>query len=101
MVRTCFAFGVATTAGLVFAPIDELAICLWLVLSAELAVLLMLSRDFREQGETKVTIFVAEAPPIYLARQIVPHLRAHHPPPVVEAQLRWRRAAETHRRLRR
>src|SRR5947207_15737611 len=101
MVRTGVILGAATTTGFMVAPIDELAIFLWLMLAAELAVFLMLSRDYREQTGTRETIFVAEAPPIYLARQIVPHLRARHPPPVIEAQLRWRHAAERHRRLRR
>ena len=81
-------------------PIDELAIWLWLMIAAEIAVFLMLSQDYRERADLMTTIVGAEPPPVYLQRLIVPHLRSRHPPAIIEAQLRWRRAAEAHRRLR-
>jgi hypothetical protein len=81
-------------------PVNDLAIWLWLMIATELAVFLMLSEEYREPVKPVETIVFAEPPPVYLQRQIVPHLRARHPPAVIEAQLRWRRAAETHRRLR-
>jgi hypothetical protein len=87
-----------TTVFFAVLPIGEYLVWAWLLISAELAVVLTIGRTYREDS--------ADIPPetddlsiLRLLRRVVPDLRARRPPVVIEAQRRWRLAAAPRRRL--
>lgn len=99
MARAHYAVGAPTAVVLSVAPVADLIIWLWLLIAAEIAVCLMLAREWQTRpnaAETAANDLAASYP----MRRIVPHLRARQPPRAAEAQLAWRRAvpARRHRR---
>jgi len=94
-----YLLGAATTAALMIVPVGELAIWLWLISAAEFGLGLLVSGEMpRRPRVANRIVAVNDDEPSGEARRIVPHLRANRPPDIVEAQLRWRRAAEARRR---
>lgn len=101
MARCCYVIGPVTAILLSVVPMDYLAIWLSLFLAGEIVVVIMLGRDLRQHRAAPVIIPVAadREPPSELMRGIVPHLRSRHPEAVIEAQRRWREAAQARRRM--
>ena len=82
-----------TTGFFAVVPVGEFLIWLWLVIAAEIAVVIVLRREYRA-GSTPVAVVVRDEKVVRLLRRIVPHLRSCRPLPVVEAQQRWREVSE-------
>ena len=97
MTRDAFVIGPMTTGFFAVVPIGEFLIWLWLVLSVEIIVVLALRREYR--GNPKpVLVAMHDEDVMRLFRRVVPHLRSRQPQSVIEAQQRWRNAAEARRR---
>jgi hypothetical protein len=78
-------------------PVGELLIWLWLVMAAEVAVVIALKREYQEHLSPAL-VATQDADVVRLLRRVVPHLRSRRPQSVIEAQQRWREAAEARRR---
>jgi len=97
MARDAYVIGPMTTGFFAIVPIGEFLIWLWLVVAAEIAVVILLQRECRG-SRPPVLVAVQDEKLLPLLRRIVPNLRSRRPEAVVEAQQRWREAAETRRR---
>lgn len=104
MARLFDLFGQGAIVPLSLAPIAELTILCSLMIVGGTILMLMLRRrrDRRQQSEAAaaaaqaaaaVVVIKRDREVVYLSRRLVPQLRAHRPPVVVEAQQRWRRRA--------
>lgn len=90
--------GPVVTASLLIAPVGDITIALLLGIALELAVIRVLWRDLI--GWRAAAMTPENKTDFVLMRRTMPHLRARRPFGVVEAQVRWRHAAEAHRRRR-
>lgn len=88
---------------LTVAPIDGYALLLLLAAAADIAVALFIARLIaaRHKARDRTVVPIGGAVPLTWRRRTEPALRSRRPAGVVEIQLRWRRAAEAHRRTRR
>src|SRR4051794_16100651 len=98
MARDAFVIGPITTGFFAVVPVGEFLIWLWLTVAAEIAVVLVLRREYRMQPRPAV-VAPQDEDVLRLLRRVVPHLRWRRPQPVIEAQQRWREAADARRRL--
>ena len=96
MARDAYVIGPMTTGFFAVVPVGECLIWLWLVVAAEIAVVLVLHREYRARPVPAV-IALQDEKVMRLLRRIVPLLRARRPQSVIEAQRRWRRMAEGRR----
>src|SRR5579872_1816101 len=78
-----------------FAAAAIAALSLWLAAAAEFALALRVGAQGRQRPGAAV-IAIGAREPRHLVRRTVPRLRAHRPTEVIEAQRRWRAAAEAH-----
>jgi hypothetical protein len=97
MPRDAFVIGPMTTGFFAIVPIGEFLIWLWLVVAAEIAVVILLQRECFG-SRTPVIVAMQDEHMLPLLRRIVPNLRSRRPSAVIEAQQRWREAAEARRR---
>jgi hypothetical protein len=97
MARDAYVIGPMTTGFFAVVPIGQCLIWLWLVIAAEIAVVLVLHREYRA-GSVPAIVASPDADVMRLLRHIVPHLRSRRPQVVIEAQQRWREAAAARRR---
>jgi len=90
----------ATALLLSIAPIGNLALVLLLVAVADVAIALFFARLIaaRRKAADASVVAMDGVVPIDLLRRTEPGLRARRPTGVVEMQVRWRHAAEAHRR---
>ena len=86
-----------TTGFFAVVPVGELLIWFWLVIAAEVAVVILLKREYQARRAPALVVGQDEDV-VQLLRRIVPHLRSRRPQSVIEAQQRWREAAEARRR---
>jgi len=89
-----------TAVLLAIAPIGNLALAMVLVVVADIAIALFIARLIaarRKKTVGSVVVMDAEMP-MELRRRTEPGLRARRPTGIVEMQVRWRQAAEAHRR---
>jgi len=93
MARIDYLVGSMTTGFFAAVPVGEYLVWAWLLVAAELIVLLLLGRDWRREPPVVAAVDAEELRALYLVRRIVPHLRWRQPVPVVEARQRWRLAA--------
>ena len=96
MPRDVFVIAPVTTGFFAVLPIGELLIWLWLVISAEIVVVLILRRECLAHFAPP-TVAIQDEDVIRLLRQVVPNLRSRQPQSVIEAQERWCEAAEARR----
>jgi hypothetical protein len=96
MARDAFLIGPMTTGFFAVVPVSQCLIWLWLVISAEIAVVLVLRREYRT-GSAPAVVAVPDEGVMRLLRRVVPHLRSRRPQSVMEAQQRWREAAAARR----
>ena len=97
MPRDAYVIGPMTTGFFAVVPIGQYLVWLWLVIAAEIAVVLLLHREYQSQ-RIPVTVAALDTEVMHLLRLVVPHLRSRRPQSVLEAQQRWREAAATRRR---
>ena len=96
MARDAYVIGPMTTGFFAVVPIGEYLVWLWLVIAAEILVILMLRREYQSR-RIPVIVAVQDEEAIQLLRRVVPHLRSRRPQSVIEAQQRWREAAAARR----
>ncbi len=101
-----------TTVALTATPVGNIALALVLFVIADLAIAVFIARMIAARRKTtKNSILMLNGVmlngvmldgdmPMHLLRRTEPALRAHRPIGVVEMQVRWRHAAEAHRRNR-
>jgi hypothetical protein len=83
-------------------PVGNLGLVLVLLLLADILIVLVMARMIaarRKKNESSVMLFDRDVP-VHLLRRTEPSLRSRRPTGVVEMQVRWRHAAEAHRRSR-
>jgi hypothetical protein len=97
MARDAFVIGPMTTGFFAIVPVGEFFLWLWLVIAAEIAVVVLLHREYRTRASPAL-VAMQDEDVTRLLRRIVPHLRSRRPQSVIEAQQRWREAAEARRR---
>jgi hypothetical protein len=97
----------ASTVALALTPVGNIALALVLFVAADLAIAVFIARTLAARRKTtENSIVMLEGVtldrdmPMHLLRRTEPALRAHRPIGVVEMQVRWRHAAEAHRRTR-
>jgi hypothetical protein len=100
MARDAYVIGPLTTGFFAFVPVGEFLIWLWLVIAAEIAVVLILRKEYSTRPTQSLVVLQDEAT-LRLLRRVVPHLRSRRPAGVIEAQQRWRQAAAARRHARR
>src|SRR5215207_7118347 len=110
MARPPYTVGLPIATALSVLPVAIELNWLCFVAAAEIAICLMLMRDWLARpkhisvlpgpGGEEFAPHWDDEPPIYAMRRIVPRLREHRPPAIVEMQLAWRGTAQA-RRLRR
>lgn len=91
-----------TAAALAMAPVGQLGLGLVLLVAADLGVALIIARIIaarRRKTVSSIVVLDSDAP-MHLLRRTEPALRSRRPVGVVEMQVRWRQAAEAHRRAR-
>jgi hypothetical protein len=91
-----------TAVALAVTPVGNLGLAMVLLVIADLAVALFIARMIaarRPKAETSVVVLDSNVP-MHLLRRTEPALRSRRPIGVVEMQVRWRQAAEAHRRSR-
>lgn len=96
MARDAYVIGPMTTGFFAVVPVGEFLIWLWLVIAAEIAIALILHREYRASSSPAV-VAIQDKDVMQLLRRVVPHLRSRRPQSVREAQQRWRDAAEARR----
>ena len=96
MARDTVVIGPMTTGFFAVVPIGEYLVWLWLVIAAEIAVVLVLHREYQGQ-RAPAAVAVPDEDAMRLLRRVVPHLRSRRPQSVIEAQERWREAAARRR----
>jgi hypothetical protein len=101
-----------STVALTVTPIGTIALALVLFVVADLAIAVFIARMIaarRKAAENSVVmldgvmlngVMIDRDMPMHLLRRTEPALRSHRPIGVVEMQVRWRHAAEAHRRNR-
>lgn len=91
-----------TAAALTISPMGDLALELLLLVAADLAIALFIARLIAARRKKSVGSVIAmrDEAPMGLLRRTEPVLRSRRPMGVVEMQVRWRQAAEAHRRHR-
>ena len=91
-----------TAVALAVTPVAHLGLALVLLVAADLAVALVIARLIAARRKTTVSSVVVldRDVPMHLLRRTEPALRSRRPIGVVEMQVRWRQAAEAHRRNR-
>lgn len=85
---------------LAIAPVGNTALLLILVIVADLAIALCIARliAVRRKKTAGSVVVLDDGIPMHLRRRTEPALRARRPAGVVEMQVRWRQAAEAHRK---
>lgn len=80
-------------------PVDDLALLTFLILVADLTTAVLIAQLIRAHRK-KIDTAVVElgGVPIALRRRTERALRARRPGGIIEMQVRWRQAAEAHRR---
>lgn len=96
MARDAYVIGPMTTGFFAVVPIGEYLVWLWLVIAAEILVVLLLRREYQSQRIPAI-VAAQDEEVMQLLRRVVPHLRSRRPQSVLEAQQRWREAAAAHR----
>ncbi len=91
--------GVCAVIALLVAPVNETAMLMLLGAAVNLAIATLLLRDLRRR-QTVPALVGHDRADLYLQRRTLPQLRSRRPTGVVEEQVRWRHAAETHKRRR-
>lgn len=83
-------------------PVGNLGLVLVLLVVADLLVVLVIARVIAARRRKNVDPIVTldRDVPLHLVRRTQPTLRSRRPTGVVEMQVRWRQAAEAHRRNR-
>lgn len=93
-----------TAVALALTPVRNVGLVLALLVVADLALAVLIARLIRARRRKTtgsiVMLDVDDDMPMHLLRRTEPALRAHRPIGVVEMQVRWRQAAEAHRRNR-
>ena len=97
MARDAYVIGPMTTGFFAVVPVSQCLIWLWLVISAEIVVVLIRRREYLA-GPAPALVVAQDEDVMRLLRRVVPHLRSRRPQSVIEAQQRWREAAEARRR---
>jgi hypothetical protein len=92
----------ASTVALALTPVGNIALALVLFVAADLAIAVFIARTLAARRKTTENsiVMLDRDMPMHLLRRTEPALRAHRPIGVVEMQVRWRHAAEAHRRTR-
>jgi hypothetical protein len=91
-----------TALALTVTPVGHLGLALVLLIGADVAVALLIARMIaarRKTAESSVVMLNSNVP-MHILRRTEPALRSRRPIGVVEMQVRWRQAAEAHRRNR-
>jgi hypothetical protein len=96
MARDAYVIGPMTTGFFAVVPVNQCLIWLWMVIAAEIIVLLLLRREY--QAISTPSIVAPDEGVLRLMRRVVPHLRSRRPQSVIEAQQRWREAGAIRRR---
>jgi hypothetical protein len=81
-------------------PVGNLGLALVLLVVADLLVVLFIARIIaarRKRTDNPIVTFDKDVP-VHLLRRTEPSLRSRRPTGIVEMQVRWRQAAEAHRR---
>lgn len=83
-------------------PVGNVALVLILLLVADVLVMLFIARMIAARRKKRGNSLVVLDPevPMHFLRRTEPSLRSRRPTSVVEMQVRWRQAAEAHRRSR-
>jgi hypothetical protein len=91
-----------TAFALAVTPVGNLGLALVLLVAADLAVALFIARMIaaRRKATYSSVVMLNSDVPMHLLRRTEPALRSRRPIGVVEMQVRWRQAAEAHRRNR-
>jgi hypothetical protein len=91
-----------TALALAVTPVGHLGLALVLLVAADLAVALVIARLIAGRHKTtgSSVVMLDNDMPMHLLRRTEPALRSRRPIGVVEMQVRWRQAAEAHRRTR-
>jgi hypothetical protein len=92
----------ATAFLLAVTPVGNVGLALVLLVVADLLVVLFIARLIaarRKRNENSLVVLDDDVP-MHLFRRTEPALRSRRPTGVVEMQVRWRQAAEAHRRSR-
>ncbi len=84
------------------APVGSLALALLLLALADVAVVVAIARLIiaRRRAAAGSVVMIDDAASVRLRRRTRPELRARRPAGIIEMQVRWRQAAEAHRRSR-
>lgn len=90
------AYLLAAVLLLLIMPYGQASVLLVLFVAVDLAAAALMLRSEPERAEAVVTIGRHRAS-LALLRRTVPELRMRRPAEVVEAQVRWRQAVQTHR----
>jgi hypothetical protein len=93
------AYLIAAVLLLLLLPVGEAGVLLALFVAVDLAAAALLLRPSEPRPERIVAI-AGDPQTLALHRRIVPALRMRRPMATVEAQVRWRAAAEARRRFR-
>jgi hypothetical protein len=91
-----------TAVLLAVTPVGNLGLALMLLLVADFLVVLLIARLIaaRRKKKNDSVVVLGSDVPMHLYRRTRPPLRSRRPTGVVEMQVRWRQAAEAHRRNR-
>lgn len=83
-------------------PVGHIGLGLVLLVAADLAAAMVIARLIAARRKKAVSSVVVldRSVPMHLLRRTEPALRSRRPVGVVEMQVRWRQAAEAHRRNR-
>jgi len=85
-----------TALSLSILPIGGATMLLLLMLAVDVAATILIVRHV--PGRPSAVVPVGTEGSLYVLRRTVPELRMHRPTGVLDAQVRWRQAAEAHRR---
>ncbi|HWD59725.1 MAG TPA: hypothetical protein VG308_15670 [Stellaceae bacterium] len=94
------AYLVAAIALLLMMPAGQASVMLVLFVAADLAAAALLLRPDAAASFGRVALLRGDAASLALLRRTVPELRMRRPAMAIDAQIRWRQAAEAHRRRR-
>lgn len=96
-------WAVVAALPLALLPVRNLGLLLLLAVAADLAIVVAIVRvvSARRTRATEAEIVSLDGTgPVALRRRTEPKMRGRRPESVVEMQVRWRQAAEAHRRAR-
>jgi hypothetical protein len=91
-----------TTVAFAVTPVENIVLVLALFVIADVAIAVFIARIIaarRKTADNSIVMFEGNMP-MHLLRRTEPALRSRRPVGVVEMQVRWRHAAEAHRRSR-